>query len=330
MIRRREFITLLGGAAVAWPLPARAEENRRVRWIGVMMISPDSEQSALASTAVFERSLAKLGWTVGRNLAIDYRWAVTDLERGRSAVAQVLRLSPDLILANGGPALTAAQQATRTVPIVFTAVSEPVERGFVASLARPGGNTTGFANMEATMGGKWIELLKEIAPGATRVRAIFTPASSFANAFFRSAEAAGEKLSIEVKAAHVHDLVEIDGALNTIGREPGVGLILPPDGSTSAYGRQILSLIGRYRIPAISWIRSFAVDGALASYGPNLLDPFERAAAYVDRIFKGEKPADLPVQNPTKYELVINLKTAKALGLTVPDKLLVTADEVIE
>jgi putative tryptophan/tyrosine transport system substrate-binding protein len=326
---RREFVSLLGAAA-AWPMAARAEQSARVRWIDVLMIRPDSEQSALASTAFFEQSLAKLGWTVGRNLAIDYRWAVTDLERARSAVAQVLRLSPELVLAKGGPALTAAQQATRTVPIVFTAVSEPVERGFVASLAHPGGNTTGFANMEATMGGKWIELLKEIAPGAMRVRAIFNPDSSFANVFFRSAEAAGEKLSIEVSALHVHDLAEIEGAMSAVGRESGVGLILPPDGFTPAYDRQILSLTERYRIPAITWSRSFAVNGALASYGPNPLDPYGRAASYVDRIFKGEKPADLPVQNPTKYELVINLKTAKKLGLTVPDKLLVTADEVIE
>jgi putative ABC transport system substrate-binding protein len=328
-VSRREFITLLGGAA-AWPLAAWAQQGGRVRWMGVLMIAPDSEQFGWESAAVFEQSLAKLGWTVGRNLAIDYRWAVTDLERARSAVAQVLRVSPELILANGGPALTAAQQATRTVPIVFTTVSEPVERGFIASLSHPGGNTTGFANMEASIGGKWIELLKEIAPGAIRVRAIFDPASSFAKVFFRSAEAAGEKLSIEVSAVHVHDLAEIEAAVRAAGHEPGVGLIFPPDGFTPAYNRQILSMTERYKIPAITWIRSFAVDGALASYGPNLLDPYRRAAAYVDRIFKGEKPADLPVQNPIKYELVINLKTAKALGLTVPDTVLARADEVIE
>jgi ABC-type uncharacterized transport system substrate-binding protein len=328
-IGRREFITLLGGAA-AWPLAARAQQDRRVRWIGALMIYTDSEKPGLEGATVFEESLASLGWHVGRNVAIDYRWAVTDVEKGRSAVAQVLRLSPDLILANGGPALTAAQQATRTVPIVFTGVSEPVERGFITSLAHPGGSTTGFANMESTVGGKWLELFKEIVPGAVRVRAVFDPASSFAKTFFRSAEAAGEKLSIQVSAAHVHDLPEIESAVSAVGREPGTGLILPPDGFTAAYGRQILSLIERYRIPVITSRRAFVVDGALASYGPNVLDPFRRAATYVDRILKGEKPAELPVQNPTKYDLVINLKTAKALGLEVPPTLLARADEVIE
>jgi putative ABC transport system substrate-binding protein len=332
-VKRRDFITLFGGAAAAWPIAARAQPaqlDRRVRWIGALMIYTDTEKPGLESATAFEEGLAALGWNVGRNVAIDYRWAVTDVEKGRAAVAQVLRLSPDLILANGGPALTSAQLVTRTVPIVFTGVSEPVERGFVTSLARPGGSTTGFANMESTVGGKWLELFKEIIPGAVRVRAVFDPASSFAKTFFRSAETAGEKLSIQVSAAHVHDLPEIEAAVSAVGREPGTGLILPPDGFTPAYGRQILSLIERYRIPTITAIRSLVVDGALASYGPNLLDPFRRAATYVDRILKGEKPGELPVQNPTKYDLVINLKTAKTLGLMVPDTLLVAADEVIE
>jgi putative ABC transport system substrate-binding protein len=328
-MRRREFITLLGGAA-AWPLAAHAQQERRVRWIGALIIETDTEKFGLDSAAAFEESLAALGWNVGRNVAIDYRWAVTDVEKGRSAVAQVLRLSPDLILANGGPALTAALRATRTVPIVFTGVSEPVERGFITSLARPGGNTTGFANMESTMGGKWVELFKEIAPGAVRVRAMFDPASTFAMAFFRSAESAGEKVSIQVSAAHVRDLSQIEAAVSAVGRESGTGLILPPDGFTLAYGRQILSLIERYRIPTITSIRSMVVDGALASYGADRLDSFRRAATYVDRIFKGEKPAELPVQNPTKYGLVINLKTARGLGLEVPPMLLARADEVIE
>jgi len=328
-VRRREFITLLG-SATAWPLAASAQQDRRVRWIGALTIYTDTEKPGLETATAFEQSLAALGWNVGRNVAIDYRWAVTDVEKGRSAVSQVLRLSPDLILVNGGPALTAAQQATRTVPIVFTGVSEPVERGFITSLARPGGNTTGFSNMESTVGGKWLELFKEIVPGAVRVRAVFDPASSFARTFFRAAEAAGEKLSIQVSATHVHDLPELEAAVSAVGRESGTGLILPPDGFTPAYGRQILNLIDRHRIPAITAIKSFVVDGALASYGPNLLDPFRRAATYVDRIFKGEKPAELPVQNPTKYDLVINLKTAKTLGLNVPPTLLARADEVIE
>jgi len=328
-MRRRQFITLLGGAA-AWPLAARAQQDRRVRWIGVLMIFPDTDKIGSGNATAFEEGLAALGWNVGRNIAIDYRWAVTDVEKGRSAVAQVLRLSPDLILANGGPALTAAQQATRTIPIVFTGVSEPVERGFITSLARPGGNTTGFANMESTVGGKWVELLKEIAPGVARITAVFDPASSFAKTFFDSAEMAGQKLSTQVSATHVHNLPELEAALSAVGREPGTGLILPPDGFTAAYSRQILELIERYRIPTITNISSLAVDGALASYAPSVVDPFRRAAGYVDRIFKGEKPTELPVQYPTKYDLVINLKTAKALGLEIPSSLLLRADDVIE
>jgi ABC-type uncharacterized transport system substrate-binding protein len=329
-IGRREFIVTLGSAASAWPLAARAQQSARVRWIGVMMISPDSDQFARENTAVFEQSLAKLGWTVGRNFAIDYRWGVNDLEKARFAVAQVLRLAPDVILANGGPALTAAQQATGTVPIVFTLISEPVERGFVASMARPGGNITGFTNLEATMGGKWLELLKEIAPRASRVTAMFNPASSFAALFFRSAEAAAQKLSVEVVAAHVGDPAEIDAAVAALAREPGAGLILPPDGFTSGYRRQIVDLTARYRLPAIASNRPFVAEGGLMFYGPDRLDQYRRAATYVDRILRGEKPADLPVQNPVKFELAINLKTAKTLGLTVPPTLLATAEEVIE
>ena len=242
MIPRREFITLLGGVA-ALSLPARAQPDRRVRWIGALMIYSDTQKSGLESAIAFEESLAALGWNVGRNVAIDYRWAVTDVERGRSAVAQVLRLSPDVILVNGGPALTAAQQATRTVPIVFTGVSEPVERGFITSLAHPGSNTTGFANMESTVGGKWLELFKEIAPGVVRVRAVFDPASSFARMFVRSTQTAGEKLSIQINETHVHDLPGLEAAVSAVGREPGTGLILPPDGFTfnkrAAQGRPL-------------------------------------------------------------------------------------------
>ena len=329
-MRRREFITLLGGATAAWPLAARAQPGERVRWIGVLMISPDNDQLGRETAAIFEQGLAKLGWTVGRNLAIDYRWGVSDIEKARLAVAQIMRLAPNVILANGGPALTAAQQATRTVPIVFTGISEPVERGFVASLAHPGGNTTGFANLEATIGGKWLELFKEIAPRATRVMAMFNPASSFAERFFRAAEAAAQKLAVEVVAARVHDAAEIDASVTALARESGAGLMLPPDGFTTAYGREILGLTARYRLPAMAGTKSFVVQGGLMSYGRDILDEYRRAAAYVDRILKGEKPADLPVQAPTKFELVINLKTAKSLGITVPPTLIARADEVIE
>jgi putative ABC transport system substrate-binding protein len=329
-MRRREFISLLGGAAVAWPIGARAQAGGQVRWIGMLVIRPDSDPFIREATEVFERTLEKLGWAVGRNLAIDYRWGVSDLQRGRAAVAQILRLAPDVILANGGPALTAAQQATRTVPIVFIGISEPVERGFVASLARPGGNTTGFTNLEATVGGKWLELFKEMAPRVTRVTIMFNPASSFAASFLRSAEMAAKALAVEVIAAHVRDPAEIDAAMAALARHSGAGLMFPPDGFTPAHLQQLLDLTTRYRLPTMSWLRSFVTEGGLMSYGIELLDPYRRAAAYVDRILRGEKPGDLPVQQPTKFELIINLKSAKALGLEVPPTLLARADEVIE
>jgi putative ABC transport system substrate-binding protein len=290
----------------------------------------NDDQFGRGITALFEQSLRELGWTVGRNLAIDYRWAVTDLEKARPAVAQVLRLSPEVIVTVGGSALTAAQQAAGTVPIVFTAVSEPVERGFVASLSTPGGNTTGFTNLETTIGGKWLELLKEISPQVTRVVAMFNPASSFAVRFLTVTQEAAPKLAVEVLASHVRDPADIDAALTTIGREPGIALMLPPDGFTPAHRRQILHLAARYRLPLIAQNRPFVIDGGLMCYGPDPFDAFRRVASYVDRILRGEKPRDLPVQNPGKFELVINRKTANALGLTITDRLLATADEVIE
>jgi putative ABC transport system substrate-binding protein len=330
MIERREFITLLGAAAATWPRAGRAQQGARVRWIGALILAPESDQFARESTAVLEQSLAKLGWTVGRNVAIDYQWGVNDPEKARIALAQVMRLGPDVLFVHGGPGLTAAQQVTATVPIVFAGVSEPVERGFVTSMARPGGNTTGFTNLEASVGGKFIELLKEIAPRVTRVTAMFNPASTFAVQFFRSAEAAAPQLGLDVVAAHVADPAEIDTAVTALAREPGAGLILPPDGFTPTYRRQIADLTTRYRVPAIAQNRAFAAEGVLASYGPDGLDSYQRAGGYVDRILRGEKPADLPVQSPVKFELVINLKTAKALGLDVPFSLQQRADEVIE
>jgi putative ABC transport system substrate-binding protein len=329
-MKRRDFITLLGGATAAWPLAARAQQGDRVRWIGALVVTLDDDQYVQESAAAFEQSLARLGWTVGRNLSIDYRWGVYDQERAKAAAAYILRLPLDLIFVYGAPGLMAAQQATRTTPIVFTGVSEPVERGFVASMARPGGNTTGFANLEATLGGKFIELLKEMAPHLSRVAAMFNPASSFAEEFFRSAASAGGKLSVEVFAARVASAAEIDTAMAAAASSPGTGMIFPPDGFTPSYRRQIIELTARYRLPAIDRDRPFATEGGLASYGQNLPDAYRRAAGYVDRILRGEKPADLPVQNPTKLELVINLKAAKALGLAVPQTLLVAADEVIE
>jgi putative tryptophan/tyrosine transport system substrate-binding protein len=329
-MQRRDFITLLCGTAAAWPATATAQQGGRVRWIGVLQNNPDSDPFTRATQAAFEQNLDKLGWMVGRNLAIDYRWGVTDLERAHIAVAQILRLPLDVILVQGGPSLMAAQQATATVPIVFTGVSEPVERGFVASLARPGGNSTGFTNLEVTMGGKFLALLKEIAPRLTRVTAIFNPQSSFALLFFRSAVDAAQKLGVEVVAAHVHDAAEIEAAVNAVAREPNAGLMLPPDGFTGAFRAQIIVAAARHRLPLIAQGRPYVVEGGLMSYSPDNLDTYRRAAAYVDRILRGEKPANLPVQQPVKFELVINMKTAKALGLTVPLTLQVAADEVLE
>jgi len=329
-MQRREFVALLGGAAAASPLAARAQQDGRVRWIGALLQYPDTDPAGRAVIAGFVETLEKLGWTVGRNLAIDYRWGVLDFERARTAIAQILRVPLDAILVQGGPALIAAQQATITVPIVFTSVSEPVERGFVASLARPGGNSTGFTNLEATMGGKYLDLLKEIAPRVGHVTAMFHPGSSFPSLFFRAAEAAGQKLGVKVVAAHVHDGAEIDAAVTALARQPDPALMLPPDGFTVGFRQQILELTARHRLPLIAQGRPFVVDGGLMTYGPDTLDNFRRAATYVDRILKGETPADLPVQQPTKFELAINLKTVKALGLTVSLSLLGRADELIE
>jgi putative ABC transport system substrate-binding protein len=328
-MKRRHFITLLGGSA-AWPMKALTQQSSPVRWIGVLMISPDGDLSGRESAAVFEQSLTKLGWTVGRNLAIDYRWGVSDVQKARLALGQIMRLTPSVILANGGPALTAAQRLTSTVPIVFTGISEPVERGFAASLSHPGGNTTGFANLEATIAGKWLELFKEIAPRATRLSIMFNPASSFAEEFFRAAERVSQKLAIEVIASRVRNLSEIDRAVQILSNESAIGLMLPPDGFTTAFNREIIDLTTRHHLPVMAGVKPFVVQGGLISYGRDILDTYRRAAGYVDRILKGEKPADLPIQNPIKFELVINLKTATALGLEVPPTLLARADEVIE
>jgi putative ABC transport system substrate-binding protein len=329
-MRRREFITLLGGVAVAWPLVARAQPDARVHWIGALMLRPDDDQFSREAAAAFEESLAKLGWMVGRNLAIDYRWGVNDIGKARLALGQVLRLMPAVIFVNSGPQLIAAQQTAATVPIVFTNVSEPVERGFVASIAHPGGNTTGFTFLEASVGGKFIELLMELAPRVSHVTAVFNPTSSFAVQFFGAAKAGAQKLGIEVVAAYVDDLAGIEAVMAALSHKPGVGLIFPPDGFSGTYRRQIAEMTVRHGLPTIYALKQFVAEGGLASFGPDALDSYRRAAGYVDRILRGEKPADMPVQQPTKFELAINLKTATMFGLTVPPSFLARADEVIE
>ena len=329
--RRRAFITLLGGAAAAWPLAARAQQPDRMRRIGVLMSFAENDPEGKVRATVFERALQELGWTGGRNIRIDYRWAPSDVEQTRAAAAELLRLAPDMILAHATQATAALQRATRTVPVVFVAVSEPVAQGFIQSLAHPGGNITGFTNLEPTLGAKWLELLKEIAPRVTRVAVLYNPNTApYATLFSRSAEVVAQKMAVELTAAPVYDPAEIESALAMLGREPGGGLIIAPDPFTSAHRELILTLAARHKLPAVYRERFFVAAGGLMSYGPDLVEQFRQAAGYIDRILRGEKPADLPVQTPTKYELVINIKTANALDLEVPPTLLARADEVIE
>src|SRR6266550_2473926 len=330
-IKRREFITLLGGGAAAWPRAARAQQPVQRRRVGVLMLEPASDLEAQSRVAVFRQTLEKLGWAGGRNLQVDYHWGAFDVERAQAATAELLRLTPDVILAEGTPGLTAIRQATSSIPIVFVLVSEPVAQGFVQSLAHPGGNITGFSNLEPTMGGKWLQLLKDVAPRVTRVAIMFHRDNSSSTSLFSpSAVAAAQKLAVEMVQAPVREPADIEAVMTMLGREPGGGLVLPPDPLTNAHRNLIVQLAARHQLPAIYSRRFFANDGGLISYGNDSLDQFRQAAGYVDRILRGEKPADLPVQQPVKFELVINLKTARALGLTVPLTLQVSADELIE
>lgn len=330
-MRRREFITLLGGAAVTWPVAAHAQRSESVRRIGVLMADAEGLPESQARKAALEKTLEQLRWQIGRTLAVDYRWAVGDLDRARAATAELLKPNPDLILATATPATRAAQQATRSIPIVFVAVSEPVAQGFIASLARPGGNLTGFSNLEPTFGAKWLELLKELAPRATHAAILFNPETSpFAVPFARGAEAAAPTLGLKAETIAIRGPVEIEAAIVRVAMEPGGALIFPPDTHTANHAKLIFDLCERHRLPAVYGVKSLVQNGGLASYGADHVDLFRRAAGYVDRILKGEKPADLAVQQPTKYELLVNLKTAKAIGIAVPPSLLARADEVID
>jgi putative tryptophan/tyrosine transport system substrate-binding protein len=328
-MKRRQFIALLGGAAT-WPFAARAQQPSQARRIGVLM--PESEGSAEseARVAAFDAKLRQLGWTPGRNLQIDYRWGMGDIEKTRAAAQDLVRSAPDILVAAATPSLVEVQRATRTIPIVFIAVSEPVASGFVASLARPGGNATGFSNLEPTFGGKSLELLKEIAPRVSRVAVMFGQPTAFIDSYFRSVEAAAPRFSATVIKASVRSPEEIEAVVTSLGREIGAGLILPPDPYTAQNKKVIIELTSRYRLPAVYPFRFFPAEGGLASYGIVVADLFRQAAGYVDRILKGERPGDLPVQQPTKFELVINLKTAKTLDLDAPPTVLARADEVIE
>jgi putative ABC transport system substrate-binding protein len=330
-LKRRAFITLLGGAA-AWPLAARAQQPARMRRIGVLMGYAESGSEGQALIAAFRDGLQKLGWTEGRNTRIDIRWAApTDAESIRRFAKELVALQPDLIVSSTTPITAALLEQTRTIPIIFPALSDPLGSGFVASFSRPGGNVTGFNVSEPTQTGKWVELLKEIAPGVARVAMLFSLASApYAEYWLNPFKAAAASFAVEAVSAPVRDAAELDSVIAAQARQPNSGLIAMPDSFTIGYRREIISLADHYRLPAVYPFRFFAEVGGLLSYGVDLVDNYRRVATYVDRILKGEKPSELPVQAPVKFELVINLKTAKALGIEVPAMLLGRADEVIE
>ena len=328
-LRRREFITLLGGAATAWPLAARAQ-SERMRRIGVLTPFAADDSESMARIAAFLQGLGELGWAVGRNVRIDYRWSAGDPDLTRKAATELVALAPDVILATGTPVTAALQQASLSVPIVFAQVPDPVANGFVASLARPGGNTTGFTTYDYAGSAKWVEVLKEIAPGVTRAAVLRDPTIASGIGQLGAVLAVAPSLGIEMSPIGVRDASEIEGAVTAFAREPNGGLIVLASPLSIVQRKLIIALAARHRLPAVYGLRFFVVDGGLISYGPDSVEPYRRAAGYVDRILKGEKPADLPVQAPTKYDLVINLKTAKALGLEIPATLLARADEVIE
>ena len=330
MTNRRQLITLLGGAAAAWPLAARAQQLERMRRIGVLVAFALDDPEGQARLAAFAQGLQQSGWSVGQNVRIDYRWSGGNADNMRKYAAELVALAPDVILAHSSAAVAPLLQATRTVPIVFTAVSDPVGAGYVESLARPGGNATGFLVWEYSIAGKWLELLKEIAPRVTRAAVIRESALAAGPALFGVIQAVAPSLGVELRPVDVRDAGEIERAITAFAQSSNGGLVVTGSPAAAFHRGMIVALAARHRLPAVYFGRYFVTGGGLISYGPDFVDQFRRAAGYVDRILKGEKPADLPVQAPTKYELTINLKTAKALGLTVPDSLLARADEVIE
>jgi putative ABC transport system substrate-binding protein len=328
-IARREFIAGLGGAA-AWPLAAGAQQGDRVRRIGVLIGGNENDPVLKTYVPALTRALAGLGWTDGRNVRIDLRWGGDDINRIRGLAQELVRLQPDIIVASTTPATVALQRETRTIPIIFAIVADPVTSGIVPRLNQPGGNVTGFALDEATLGGKWLELLSEIAPGLKRAAIMFNPDTAPVLTFMPSFETAALSLKVTRIISPVHSDAEIETAITALGREPGGGLVVMGDVFTLAHRAPIISAAARNNVPAVYYLSTFARDGGLLSYGIDELDNFRRAASYVDRILRGEKPGDLPVQFPTKHEMAVNLKTAKALGLAVPPSIMLRATEVIE
>jgi putative ABC transport system substrate-binding protein len=328
-MRRREFIAGLGGAA-AWPLTARAQQGERMRPIGALIPGDENDPLAMSQLSALTRALADLGWTNGRNMQIDPRWGHGDNDGIRLLAHELVGLQPDIIVTYGTLPTVAVQRETRTIPIVFAAVTDPVVSGLVARLDRPSENITGFATLEASLGGKWLELLSEIAPGLKRAIVMFNSETGPVSPYMPSLDTAARSLKVELIPAPVHNDVEIETTIIAIGSQPGGGFVVMPNAFMTAHRASMILAAARNNVPAIYWQSPFARDGGLLSYGPDQLDVIRRAASYVDRILRGAKPGDLPVQQPTKFELVINLKTAKALGLTIPETLLATADEVIQ
>ena len=329
-MQRREFIIALGSAVAAWPLGARAQQGNQAPLIGVMISLAENDPEAQANATALREGLEKLGWIEGRNIRTDYRWGVGDPARARAAVKELLALSPDVIMPATTQMLAAVKEVTGSVPVVFVNISDPVGTGFVDSLARPGGNVTGFTNFEYAMGEKWLQTLKDIAPGVTRMAIISNPKNPNTALYLRAIEPAAKALALQLTVTPVNDAAEIERTIATFAGEPNGGLLVMPDPLTITHRELIVALAARHRLPAAYPYRFFVTSGGLMSYGIDRVDLYRRAAAYVDRVLKGAKAGDLPIQQPTKFELTINLKTVKALGLTVPPKLLFTADEVIE
>jgi putative ABC transport system substrate-binding protein len=329
-MKRREFITLLGGAAVAWPSIGQAQMRERVRRVGVLVGTAADDAIGQARVAAFLQGLGQLDWMVGRNVRMDVRWAAADADQTRGHAAELVALAPDVILASSGSVVGPLRRLTRTIPIVFTETSDPVGAGFVESLASPGGNVTGFLTFEYGLSGKWLELLKQIASPVTRVAVLRDAAIPSGTGQWGAIQSVAPSFGVELRAIDVHDAGEIERTITAFARTPNSGMILTASAFSLQHRNLIITLADRHKLPAVYFQRGFVADGGLVSYGPDTIDLHRRAATYVDRILRGEKPADLPVQAPTKYELVINLKTAKALGLDVPSTLLARADEVIE
>ncbi len=329
-MRRREFIKIIAGSVSAWPLAARAQQGERVRRIGVLLNRAAGDPEAAEDLGTFAQGLAELGWSIGRNVRIEYRYAAGDPETFHKYAKEMVALAPDVVLAAGTPSVAALQQSSRSLPIVFTVVSDPVGAGFVDSLARPGGNITGFMLNEYSLNAKLLELLKQIAPGVRRAAVLRDSANPAGMAQFGTIQAVASSVGMEVSPINVRDASEIERAIAAFARSANGGLVVTGSASATTHRELIIALAARHKLPAVYASRFNVTSGGLISYGPNRIDQFRRAAGYVDRILKGEKPANLPVQAPTNYELVINLKTAKALGLTIPPTLLASATEVIE